>query len=296
MRIELQDGSVLAGDSLISAIHRTDLTPVPASVELEVRDTDAVVEQLQEGATFNAGFDGDAFRVIKVERRRDGAIVQGDTDVRGARITALLDSCHQISFRRQQAVGLESTSMARVYRACGATAPVVEDFAVQRFVCLAGEVPSFAVARALQEEAAVARLSESKLRFSRIADLPGQEPVSRIERDEAENVESGFLERQTVPWFFSTNSSGAQVFGDRSRPRVAAFLPRTGPRQLNNMTRALVLRKVVTGRLAAHINAGDCVSVAGEPFVVITAAHVVESGSDGGPANQYSRLWLGVVE
>jgi|GEM_PF-3807412 len=40
--------------------------------------------------------------------------------------------------------------------------------------------------------------------------------------------------------------------------------------------------------------AGDLIEfVGGVPLVIITAAHVFESGADGGETNQYTRLWLG---
>jgi hypothetical protein len=172
------------------------------------------------------------------------------------------------------------------------------DFPVQRFSCFAGGVPSFHIAVALQEQAGalVWRPDVKKLKFMRMPDLFESEPVAAVQSGDSEQVKSGFMERHQVPWFYSTGADGAVIHGGRQKTRSAQFSPLKSQTTLNNMTRALVHSQTMSSRLDMQINAGDVIDVSGSRQVVVTAAHVIEGGTDGTGVETYSRFWLATLE
>jgi len=293
----LADGKQIRGDLIVSAVLRYDLAPIPVTLEAQIRvGEDDMERRLAEGQVITAGT-GDAFRIVK-STLVAGRAVQGERQMAAIRITALLDACHTAAFVRGRAIIKEGATLAAIYRAAGATLKAVDaDFPVPRFCCPVGQTPTFHIARVLQEEGGAVRWRGGRLQFVRLPDLFRQRPVLDLPDNGSDDVESGFLERHEVPWFFSLNDSGGAVFGNRDKPRSVAYAPFKDVQRLRNMTRCLVRRKVSAIALAGGVVAGDLVNFVGaDPLCVITAAHVFETGTDGGGANQYSRLWLGSLE
>lgn len=296
MIILLPDGKQIGGDMIVRAVLRNDLSPIPVTFEADIRTDDAMDKHLAEGEILTIG-GTDVVRIIKSERITN-PLVQGDKLMSARRITAVLDSVHPVSFVRRTAIIKENATLAGIYRAAGASLRAVEaDFPVPRFTCMVGETPSYHIARTVQEEGGVIRWKAGKLRFSRLPDLFRQTPIIELRDSLSEDVDSGFLERHTVPWFFSLDNAGGFVFGNRDKPRSVAFAPNTNVQRLRNMSRYLVRRKIQRMEFAGAISAGDIIGYAGAaPLCVITAAHVWESGTDGSGMNMYSRFWLGSME
>ncbi|MBL0011148.1 MAG: hypothetical protein IPP22_09420 [Nitrosomonas sp.] len=87
-------------------------------------------------------------------------------------------------------------------------------------------------------------------------------------------VDSGFLERHEIPWFYSLDDAGGFVLGDQ-RSQGACGFPFMNSQRLRNMSRCLVQRKTSKINLSPVIVAGDLINYVGrDPLVVITAAHV----------------------
>lgn len=297
MILFLADGTQIRGDMIVSATLRSDLAPIPCSLELDIRTGDESIEgKMAEGETISTG-SGDKYKIVKSSKVQSKD-VQGDSLMAVRRVTALLDSCHGIAFVRSRAIIKEQASLAAIYRAAGATIKAIDaDFPVPRFCCPVGETPTFHIARILQEEGGIVRWKEGRLGFVRLPDLFKQQPVATIAHSAAEDVESGFLERHEVPWFFSLNDSAGFVFGNRDKPRSALFSPFKNEQRLRNMTRCLIRRKVAKVPLDMRSGAGELIQMAdGRKLVVVTAAHRWESTGDGGAGQNYSRLWLGEME
>lgn len=280
----------IRGDVIAQFVQRSDLAPVPRTLELVLKNIDGMSAKVKEGAFLWAGREVLKYRIVKVEPIKKG-LVQGQQQMGAVKVIALLDSCAEIAFRRARAVVRENASLGDVYRACGANAAIINDFNVKRFACLVGDVPSFALAQAMQEECAALVLSNKKLSIVRLPDLFKQKPIRIIASDPTDSVESEFIERHEIPSFISTNAAGAVVKGNFDKTRAVAFQPRSDVRVLNNMTRVLVTRKVMKTELATEADAGQIMSIGGVPLVIITAAHVFEEA--GGTVNSYSKLWLG---
>lgn len=294
MILTLSNGNQIRGDLIISATLRSDLAPIPVTLEADIRVDGSMDKLLAEGGVVTTA-SGDGMRIIKsvnVNNRE----VQGEREMRAIRISAILDACHTAAFVRSRAIIKERVSLSSIYRAAGCSIKSIDaDFPVPRFYCPIGETPTFGIAIITQEEGGVVRWKAGGLQFMRLIDMFRQKAVKDFPDNASDNVESGFLERHEVPWFYSLNDSGVAVFGNREKPRAVRFSPFKDASRLQNMTRCVIHRKTVKGNPDMRIIAGDMVNiVGGNPMCVITAANVFESGTDdGGSQNSYTRLWLG---
>ena len=299
MNITLSNGDCIRGDLIVSAVLRTDLVPVPITLECTVRYDKDMEPLLKEGCIVRAGLDNPELRIVwaSPDRGKFG-LEQGSRSVGTISFVAMLDACANIAFRRSKAIIKEGSTLGAIYRACGAQVNIESDFTVKRFACFVGGVPSYHIAQALQEEAGalVWQYQAKKLKFMRLPDLMGTKPKDAMGDDGIERVKSGFLERHEVPWFYSTDDTGAVVFGNRQKTRSAMYTPLKSSSTLNNMTRALIHAGTSNGRLNLTLNAGDVIDVAGKSLVIVTTAHVFNSGTDGTGQEQYSRLWLHSLE
>lgn len=295
MIIVLSNGRQLRGDLIKSAVFRSDLSPVPATFEATIRVDDELKRLLKVDGIIQAI--GDKFRIID-SVIEEGTETQGSHGITYATVIAVLDSCHKISFVTSKPIIKVNATLAEIYKASGATIKAIDaDFAIPRFTCLVGDAPSYHIAEILQEEGGCVRWKSGKLSFIRLQDLNKQNVVLTIPDISSENVESGFTERHQVPWFYSTDDSGGFVYGNQDKARSTKFIPKKNTLRLHNMTRVLIRKKVSKTALADRIVAGDLVGIQGStPLVVVTAAHVFNSGTDGSPSKQYTKLWLSSVE
>lgn len=296
MEIYLPNGDKLRGDLLVRAVLRSDLVPVPITLECEVRHTAELEKLLVEGALVRAGAGLPELRIAWVSPDTGGA-EQGGRALGVIRFVALLDACAEVAFTRKTAVIKEGATLGAIYRACGARVQIDSDFAVERFACLVGGTPTFHIAQALQEQAGtLVWAGAGRLRFVRLPDLFAS-PVERLGGAGLERLKSGFMERHTVPWFFTTAPDGKLLQGNRAKAREAVFTPLKSLPVLHNLTRTLVHRATFTGRFNAPVLAGQAFDVEGEGMLVaVTVAHVMDRGAQGVGAESYSRFWLARLE
>jgi hypothetical protein len=291
-----EKGKPIRGDFIRRAVLRSDLVPVPLTLEADIRADRETKGFFAVGKSIFT-YQGDDLEIIKSEYMPTGN-AQGEGEAAFVRIIAVLRQVKEVSFLKQRAIIKYNGTLASVYRSAGATLRgIVGDFAISRFVCLAGEVPTFHIARALQEAGGVVRWKSGRLEFMSLPALFQQEPFDTIPSHNSEDVSSGFLERHEVPAFYSTDKDGAIVVGNNSKPRSIRYQPSASETTLRNMTSCLVHDKTTRYRYAPAINAGDIIAIQGsESLVVMTAASVFEAGADGGSPEQYTRLWLGRLE
>jgi hypothetical protein len=289
-----ENGRQILGDMLHSACLRSDLSPVPVTLELDVRMSPEVEPMTREGKAITLA-SGEALQVVK-RQKVSLHQVQDDRLVEGVRITAIQVACLPVAFARSRAIIKENTTLASIYRAVGASLRSINaDFPVSRFTCLVGETPSFHIRRILQEEAGTVRWKNGRLEFFRLRDLFRQTPVATVPMTTVVDTQSGFLERHSVPNFFTVNSSGVLVFGACDKARVMAYSPEKSLQRLNNMTVALVNRAPVSIPLNTRLAAGDLFNTStGESLVAITVVHTFQA-ADGNPGH-YTRLFLGSLE
>jgi len=298
MIIFTENQKQIPGELLGTAILRSDAAPIPLTLEASIKAGNADVErQIVEGKILTLG-NGDTLRVIKSEKVKS-RMTQADREVATIQIVALLDSVHPAAFVRQRAIIKENYSLAAIYRACGGNVRLIDaDFSATRFYCPVGDTPTFHIARILQEEGGIMRWKNKRLQFIRLQNLMDARPEIALPSGATMDIESGFLERHVVPWFFSVDASGAVIFGNRDKARAVRFAPHKNEQRLRNMTRCLLQRKTAKIGLNMKLCAGDIVDIPGDGrFAIITAAHVFDTGQDSaGQTDTYTRLWLGEVD
>ena len=292
MYIQLNNDKLLPQSSILSSVLRTDLIPVPISLELEVRHDPELEKSLAEGQTIFVTGKAIPLQIIKSQIKQSPVIPNKGM----IQVTAVLSSCVAIGYRRQKAVILKNNSLGAIYKACGAKVSIKNDFTVPLFVSFLGQVPSEMIAKVLQEEAAVVRLTGKQLDCVRLADLMKQPPKLSLPQGVGEQIESGFLERHLVPSFYSTNTDRSIVKGNTRKVRAIQYAPRHSERAANNMTSALITKQVLNLSYNEDYQAGDVFNIGNTPMAIVTAAHVYETENEGESGSQYTRLWLGELE
>ncbi|WP_143056986.1 hypothetical protein [Nitrosomonas marina] len=297
MILYLNNGNQIRGDLIKSAVVRSDMSPIPVTLEAEIRIDEDMADRLAEGEIITLGGQGDELRIIKSTKVLN-RVSQGRREMDAIQITALLNACHTVSFVRGRAIIKENVSLSSLYRAAGASIKSVDgDFPVPRFYCLVGDTPSFHINRVLQEEGGIVRWKDGRLAFFRLADLFSQDPSMDLPDNASDDIDSGFIERHEIPWFYSLKDDASFVFGNRQDARSVRYAPFKNVQRLRNMSTCLVQRKTSKINLAAGIVAGDLVNIVGaDPLCVITAAHAFFSGTDGSGSDQYTKLWLGDLQ
>lgn len=289
------EGELIRADYVLSMTVRSDLAPIPQTLEALIRVTPESRDQIKEGSILQAGPDGTEYRVMKALPKIADGGTQAGSPIMGVAVTCYLNKVHAIGYRRQSAVIKEGVTLGEIYSACGARIPIESDFRVDRFACLVGQVPSYAIAVIAQEEGGAIHWTGRGIRFSRLHELVRAKPILTIQSGTSDSIESEFQERHEVPWFFSTDEAGAFVLGDRRTPRAVQYAPDRPERVLRNMTRCLIHRHTVKDAYDVSRLAGQVISVDGKPHVIVTAAHQFSNGAGGSASAAQSQYWLSEV-
>lgn len=279
-------------DTVISWVLRTDLAPVPRTLEFTLQNKNGIDKELVVGAYVWTGGENLKFEILKVSKSASTGPIQGDSALQSFTVYAVLESCRHICFRLDKPVISRNTTIGGMYRACGAKVTIENDIAIDSFAALKGDVPSIAIARELQEAGACLVYRNKKLSALRLTDMMKQKPVDVIgQSDSADKIESEFLERHEIPSFYTVKPDGSMDYGNFDKARQVRYVPRKSPEVLNNMTRVMVTRRVIESDMVQSINAGDVVRVAERNYGVITAAHW-GMASDGVRMTG-TKLWVG---
>jgi hypothetical protein len=287
-----EKGDQIPTDVLIKWTGRSDLAPVPRTLEFNVKLISGMQDKLKKGVTVWAGRENLAYKIVKTDKAQPVGQVQGKEQQQAMQVTALLKSCAAIAEPLPGAVILENTTLGAIYRACGAQVSIGNDFAVPRFTCFKGKEPSYAIAQVLQEEGAVLVLRDGKISAMRITDMAKQSPVADISQiDSSAKVDSDFLQMMDVPSYYTVGRDASIVTGQMGDSRRISFTALADDRQLRNLSCVLVRNHTVNSTICQQINGGDVLRVAGVNYPVITAAHAFESLE--GTQESRSCLWLG---
>lgn len=293
MNIQLEDGNPIGGGNLISAIYRTDLVPVPVTLELVVKADDRLHELLLVDKTL-ATPKGVSLTIVKSQVINEQSIKAGKR-IAALHVIAVLSGCEALLGITKKAVSLENTSFNEVYRALGAKVRIKRDIKLASFVCLKGQMPTVAIAKALQKESAVICHSEQGLSVIRLNELM--------------NGASTLFDKSAVQWidhpnairhgntnYLSIDDNGSDILGTARAERSIEYYPRADNRELQNLRRILITKATITRQLDDRLDAGKLVAVDDKTLVILTGAHRFESGALGGPAVMATKAWLAQVE
>lgn len=291
------DGSPIDGGQIKEAIIRSDMAPVPETLEINIRLDNANRAHLQEGKDIYLHGER-PYRIILTEVSRR-AQQQGIRLIERVHCTAVLRSVYPLTFVRERAVYLRETSFTDIYRACGATLrnPIINDIRIPVFHCVVGDTPTIAIAKLFQEHGGILRANEDgDIEFMRLPAIFEQEPEVILPANVTEEVQSGFLERHEIPFFISCDVENNILFGNRAKPRHARYVHAKSEDVLRNMTRVLVQAKRARIDVNISARAGALAELSDDTkLAVLTAAHNYSTGVDGLPVSQYTRLWLGAL-
>ena len=293
MNIQLEDGSHIGGERLISAIYRTDLVPVPVTIELVVRADEALYELLAIDAMLFMP-NGVQLTVVKSQVINQQGVKAGRR-IAAIHVIAVLAGCQSLIGVTKRAVSLEDTSFNEIYRALGAKIRIQQDIKISRFICLKGQMPTTAIAAALQREAAVICHKDNRVMVVGLNELFSGEGIL-FDRSAVQWVENPNAVRRGNINYLSIDDNGSDIVGQTHSERSIGYYPRVNTRELQNLQRILITKATITRQLDARLNAGELIQVDNQRLVTLTAAHRYDTGAAGGNSVMATQAWLAQVE
>ena len=295
MRIAiLATNKIISASELMIATLRTDLVPVPVSIEFSVKYTKELNDQLVDGAEIIVNDIPYPFEIVYSHPVKSQTI-KDNSRIGAISCIAVFKGCKKILEQAKKAVILQQTSFNAAYRACGASnIRLGDDIPLPEFICLNGTLISERIALYLQQEAAVICFKETKICILKLDALFKQEAVLKLDPSEIQWFNSDQIEKFQKSSYVSVDQDGSTVIGDDTTTKGQSVIQKAGldARQLKNLENVLIPRGVVHRSLSLEVNAGDIVEVEHKKYVILTAAHEVETGAIGGNVGSTSKLWL----
>jgi hypothetical protein len=294
MLIHLPDYTTLSYSDLISATLRTDLVPVPVTLELTVNGTPNTKKQLVEGAELQVGESNLKVTLVKVQTLRT-QIIKDNQTISGIAVVGILSGCLALIKPAPKAVILNDTTMAEAYRACGCKLPFGQDIPIPMFFCPKGQLPTLEIAKCLQEEAAVIRFHHGKLQAVRLDELFKQVAIAKYDASAFQRLHNPLVEQRATPAFISVNDDGSTIEGETGESKPILFRGGLTTRQAKNLEKVLITRGTIQRPLDNKLQAGQMIQVGDNQLTVLTAAHRTDTGALGGSTAMVTKAWLAEV-
>lgn len=294
MNIYLEDGSLIGGSNLVTGIYRTDLVPIPITLELVVKSDDRIADLLAIGSKLITAREVELI-VVKSDVVSEQSIKAGKR-VRAIHTISLLAGCEPLIYATKKAVSLTDTGMNEVYRAFGAKVRFKKDIKLASFVCLKGTLPTTAIAKALQKESAVICYDGDGLSVIRLNDLMSRKTPALLDPSGVQWVNSPSTTQHENTNYLAIDTNGTDIIGTTAAGQSVGYYPRADARELKNLKRVLVTKARVIRQIDESLDAGNIVSINDQSMVVLTGAHRYDSGALGGNAVTATKAWLAQVE
>lgn len=291
MFIALEDGNLIPASDLVSATMRTDLIPVPVSLELVAQRTAKLEADLAVGKRLMLGTDAIPMVIVKSQVVKTQIIRDADT-LGAIAVVAVLAGCEALIKPSPKAIILSGTSLAAACRACGGRSPFGTDIPLPEFVCLKGGMPTAEIARRLQEEGAAIRYRGGKMHGVRLPDLFSGQPVATFDASAVQWEDNDAVVNRQVVSVVSLAVDGVTVYGDPSGVRPVVYRGGLDSRRAKNMERVLVTRGRMLRPSDDRLQAGELVQVGDRRLVILTAAHRIDTGALGGSSAMATKVWL----
>ena len=285
---------LISASELMLATLRTDLVPVPVSLEFSVKANRELEEQLKPGAEILVGDISHPLEIVLVQPVKSQTI-KDDRRIGAISCIAVLSGCKKLLTHAERAAILEQTSFNSAIRACGAkNIRLGDDLPLPEFICLKGRLPTVRLALYLQQEAAVICFRDNKLNVLKLDSLFKQDPVLKLDFSEVSWLNSNQKEKLQKSSYVSVDQDGSTVIGDDTTTAGQAVIQRAGldARQLKNLEKVLIPRGTIERPLNMELMAGSVVEISQNKYVILTAAHQVETGAVGGNVGSITKLWL----
>ena len=293
MNIQLEDGSTISGSDLISAIYRTDLVPVPVTLEMVVKNDERLAPLLTIGRQMTTP-KGVALVIVKSQVLNEQSIKAGRR-IGAIHIVAVIAGCEALLGVTSKATSLDNTSFNEVYRALGAKLRIKRDVKLSRFVCLKGQLPTAPIAIALQKEAAVICPTDNGMSVVGLNELMSGDAIL-FDKSAVHWIENPNAVRHSNTNYLSIDDDGSTILGTARAERSIRYYPRADNRELQNLRRILITKATITRQLDERLDAGKLIEVGDQKLVVLTAAHRYDTGALGGQTVMATKAWLAQVE
>ena len=287
--IVAKTGHVISGADLVTATLRTDLVPVPVTLELTALSTPELDKALVVGAELLVGDIGISITIIKAMPIKTQTIKNGRR-IGGVACTGVLSSCNQLMVPVNHAIDLTDTTFGGAVRASGATIAIANDLPLPRFVCFKGQTPSHQIAKYLQQEAAVVVFRRGQLSIIKIDALLADEPIGNYDSSAIAWIDSPNVQATKTPSFVSIGIDGSTVEGENTTTgRPVSYLPGLDTRQLKNLEKVLITRGTMIRPLDYKLQAGQVIQVGKMKLVILTSANHVNTSTNSVMA---TKVWL----
>ncbi|MFC4953078.1 hypothetical protein [Acinetobacter puyangensis] len=288
----LNENLTISASDLLNATLRTDLVPVPVSLEFTVQDTEQLSAALVLDAQLSIGDFGVMLNIIKVAPLKT-QLVKNGRRIGGIACVAIPVGCNRLIQAANNAVILEQTSFNSAYRACGAKIGLGSDLPLPEFICLKGSLPTQRIALYMQQEAAVIGYQNKKICALKIDALFKQEAKQKIDPSAVTWIHSDRLANIEKASYVSVDDDGSTVLGeDTTSDQKIIQRARLSSRQLKNLNKVLIQRGTIMRPLMTDLNAGDLINIDSKNYVIVTAAHLINTGSLGGASAMASKFWI----
>lgn len=235
----LGSGRSIPAADVLWVTWRTDLVPVPTTVEFSVLATAENSRALQVGEQVLVGLDLVPMVLIRVSPIRTQTILEGHR-LGSLRCIGIFAGCRPLIDPAQRAVINSGTSFLASVRALGASPQAGADIPLQQFVCLKGALPTQALAHYLQREASVFCLQAGKLNALRLDGLFEQPPTLVLDQSQFSGHDAPVKQSWLLADGFAISEDGSTVEGGVGQGRTMKYMPRLTDREIRNMRRVLV--------------------------------------------------------
>lgn len=295
MRIILSDGNSIATDRFINGVLRFDCTPIPATLEFQVKLTEKMDAQLQENSIIRIGDNYLELIIVKRVINNTGVIKDDENIVLGAYI-AVINGSENLIKPTKRAILLENATIGSALRASGNKLKVAEDVPLLKYFCALGATPTYEIARKCAEEASVIYCQSSgKIVVKRLSQIMNQDVKAEFSKDVVQWVHNPQKLNQVIPTYQTVNADGSTVEGDLSAGTTTAYYPNLDARRVKNLSTVLVVRGTTIQTYSPNYLAGDIVLIDSKKYVILTVAHRFDTGIMGGASVSASKFWLAEV-
>lgn len=295
MRIVIENtGEVLDNSTLVRAILRYDLVPIPCNLEITVRLNEKTQDLKVNDKILL--LDNEIPFVIVAEQSQTSDLVQGQNMLGVKSYIAILDGLQKLMQPTSKAILLEHTSFHQAYKACGLKGiGFAKDVPLLEFDCFFGQIPSYEVAKRCCEEASVILFDGKTINAVRLDDLKKQQPVYKMSKFAVEWENHQVLEHSKIHNYVSIDKDGSTLVENMNQNQKANYYPNMDSRRLRNLRTVLVRKGYFQRALNLMLKAGDVVQVGDEYYIILTVAHVYATGSLDGQHGAYTKAWLSQV-
>lgn len=280
----------------MSATLRTDLLPVPCSIEFSVNGVGKYADKLALNSEILVADYNTPFTIVKSNPFHLNTLKNGELMGAVACIaipTPFLPMITPLSVAKY----LQNTSLMGVVRSIGVKCNFGNNIPLPKFTALNGVVPSKRLAIHLQQEACVLYFKNEVINFRKVDDFFKQDEVLILASNSIVWFDSDKVRELTSTAYTGVDTDGStQVSENITKGVRVSQKAGLDARQLKNLEKVLVLRGVAVQNFDMKLQAGEVVKIDGVKYVIITSAHYVNTGNLGSPSATLTKIWIGKLK